>query len=100
MEADRFLIANGNSPYCNTTNIGGEKVSPGKGTSYAAPRVAGYVAILRQKFPNLNAEKSASVLLYTARYDTLICYPNCSPSIYGKGEESVSRALAPVGNLR
>jgi hypothetical protein len=97
--ADRFLVANGNAPY-DSINIGDYDISNAKGTSYAAPRVAGYVAILRQKFPNLNAEKSASILLDTARYDTLTCYPNCPVNIYGKGEASLSRALAPVGNLR
>ena len=69
-------------------------------SSYAAPRVAGYVAIIEQKFPNLTPVSTASILLQTARYDTLTCYPNCDPAIYGAGEASLSRALAPVGRLR
>lgn len=98
--ANRFLVANGASPYdTGDLSIDGYKMSKGYGTSYAAPRVAGYVAILRQKFPNLNAEQSASILLETARYDTLSCYPVCPVYIYGKGEASISRALAPVGKL-
>ena len=84
-----------------TTSVDPDGTALGNvGTSYAAPRVAGYVAILRSKFPNLNAEKSASIMLDTARYDTLSCNPNCNPAIYGKGEASLSRALAPVGRLR
>ena len=98
---DRFLVANGNTPYATgDVSIDGEKMSRGGGTSFAAPRVAGYAAILRHKFPNLNAENSASILLDTARYDTLACYPDCPVSVYGKGEASISRALAPVGRLR
>ena len=92
--ADRFLVADGRGIYDSTLG------TYAQGTSFAAPRVAGYAAILRQKFPNLNAEKSSSVLLDTARYDTLSCNPNCPSNIYGKGEASLSRALAPVGRLR
>ena len=92
--ADIFLVADGRGIYNSSAAIYDE------GTSFAAPRVAGYVAILRQKFPNLDAIKSSSIMLDTARYDTLTCYPNCDPTIYGKGEASLSRALAPVGFLR
>ena len=109
----RFLVAGGGVPFANGwLAINGIAITPttvdpntgavisDSGTSYAAPRVAGYVAILRQKFPNLDAIKSSSIMLDTARYDTLTCYPNCDPAIYGKGEASLSRALAPVGYLR
>jgi len=61
------------------------------------------VAIVRSKFPNLSASQTASIMLDTARYDTLTCYKTqegCDPTIYGKGEASLSRALAPVGKLR
>ena len=92
--SDIFLVADGRGFYNSTLN------SYDEGTSFAAPRVSGYAAILRQKFPNLNAEKSVSIMLDTARYDTLGCFPNCDPTIYGKGEASLSRALAPVGRLR
>jgi hypothetical protein len=111
--ASRFLVASGTTPFSTgdlalngipigaTTSIDPNGVNLGAvGTSYAAPRVAGYVAILRQKYPNLDAIKSSSIMLDTARYDTLTCYPNCDPAIYGKGEASLSRALAPVGYLR
>ena len=92
--SDIFLVADGRGLFNSTSN------SYVEGTSFAAPRVSGYTAILRHKFPNLNAEKSASIMLDTARYDTMGCHPNCDPSIYGKGEASLSRALAPVGRLR
>ncbi len=100
----RFLVASGTTPfYSGQVAIGGNAVNQGDGTSYAAPRVAGYVAIVRSKFPNLNASNTASILLDTARYDTLTCYKSaagCDPAIYGKGEASLSRALAPVGKLK
>jgi hypothetical protein len=99
--ANRFLVANGNTPYgSNAVSINGWIQSSERGTSYAAPRVAGYAAIIQQKFPGLNAANTSNIILDTARYDTLTCYPSCDTSIYGKGEASLSRALAPVGRLR
>lgn len=99
----RFLLANayvyfeGNSIFVNGVPLNEGFTS---GTSFAAPRVAGYAAILRQKFPNLTAANTADILLQTARYDTLACYPNCDKAIYGQGEASLSHALSPVGALR
>ena len=106
----RYLLASGTTPFgngdlavnglaINSTNSYYSNV----GTSYAAPRVAGMVAIVRSKFPNLSASQTASIMLDTARYDTLTCYKTlagCNPNIYGRGEASLSRALAPVGKLR
>ena len=103
----RYLLASGTTPFSpgdlavdgvpiNSTN----SFISNAGTSYAAPRVAGMVAIVRSKFPNLSASQTASIMLDTARYDTLTCYPACDSAIYGRGEASLSRALAPVGKLR
>jgi len=106
---NRFLVASGINPFPSTTvngkatygiSIDGTPTPVYWGTSFAAPRVAGYAAIIHQKFPNLTAPNTADILLATARYDTLTCYPNCDKSIYGQGEASLSRALAPVGYLR
>jgi subtilisin family serine protease len=83
-----------------SVKINGSNMPVEQGTSFAAPLVAGYGAIVMQKFPNLDAVRTSSIILDTARYDTLTCYPSCSTSIYGKGEASLSRALAPVGYLR
>jgi len=99
--ANRFVVANGNTPYGNSSvGINGFTAAAGSGTSYAAPIVAGYAAIVMQKFPNLDAAKTSNIILDTARTDTLSCHPSCSTAIYGKGEASLSRALAPVGSLR
>lgn len=104
---DRFLVASGQLPFDPTqVSYDGIPISTLwgntsiQGTSFAAPRVAGYAAILRQKFPNLTAANTADILLATARYDTLTCYPNCDKTIYGRGEASLSHALSPVGYLR
>ena len=99
--SDRFVTANGTMPWsAGSVRINGSDFGVSSGTSFAAPLVAGYAAILLQKFPNLDAVKTSSIILDTARYDTLSCYPSCSTAIYGKGEASLSRALAPVGSLR
>ena len=102
--SSRFLMASGTTPFhSGQVAIGGNSVNQGDGTSFAAPRVAGYVAIVRSKFPNVNASQTASIMLDTARYDTLACSKSatgCDKAIYGKGEASLSRALAPVGKLR
>jgi len=100
--SDRFVVANGNMPFSTGgVSINGSNItSAEQGTSFAAPVVAGYAAVVMQKFPNLTAASTSNIILDTARTDTLSCTPSCSSAIYGKGEASLSRALAPVGRLR
>lgn len=62
------------------------------GTSFAAPVVSGYSAILGSKFTKATATQVANQLLSTARQDTIAGY---NPAIHGRGEASLSRALAP-----
>jgi hypothetical protein len=100
----RFVVANGNTPYAaggvsmNGYNVTGyNSLFPNYGTSYSAPVVAGYAAIIMQKFPNLDAAKTTNIILDTARKDTISGY---DVSIHGQGEASLSRALSPVGRLR
>lgn len=62
------------------------------GTSFAAPIVSGYAAILGSKFKKATPTQIVNQLLDTARTDTLMNYDE---SIYGQGEASLSRALAP-----
>ncbi|MGR9061613.1 S8/S53 family peptidase (plasmid) [Rhizobium leguminosarum] len=64
-----------------------------RGTSFAAPVVAGYAAILGSKFTSATPIQITNQLLDTARTDTLVDY---NPAAYGRGEASLSRALAPV----
>lgn len=65
-------------------------------SSFAAPRVAGAIALVRQKFPNLTHEQSRDVILKTA--DDLGA-PGNDP-IYGVGRLNVNKALNPYGRLR
>ena len=63
------------------------------GTSFAAPIVSGYGAILGSKFTAATPTQIVNQLLSTARTDTLANY---SAAVYGKGEASLTRALAPT----
>ena len=63
------------------------------GTSFAAPVITGYAAILGSKFKTANATQVTNQLLATARTDTISGY---TAARYGRGEASLSRALAPV----
>lgn len=63
------------------------------GTSFAAPIVSGYAAVLGSKFTTANPTQIASQLLATARTDTIFGY---DPAVHGRGEASITRALAPV----
>lgn len=63
------------------------------GTSFAAPVVAGYAAILGSKFPKASPVVITNQLLTTARTDTLVNY---DVRVHGRGEASISRALAPA----
>jgi subtilisin family serine protease len=63
------------------------------GTSFAAPIISGYAAVLGSKFATATPTAITNQLLNTARTDTL---KNYSAAVYGKGEASLSRALAPV----
>lgn len=70
-------------------------LSPGDaaGTSFAAPRVAGAAALVRQKFPLLDGQELKSLLLNTAT-DMGAAGPD---PIYGKGKLDLSNALSPQG---
>jgi hypothetical protein len=55
--------------------------------------VSGYAAILGSKFRDATPAQITNQLLNTARTDTLLNY---NPATYGRGEASLTRALAPV----
>lgn len=63
------------------------------GTSFAAPVITGYAAVLGSKFKTATPTQITNQLLSTARQDTVLNY---SSSVYGRGEASISRALAPL----
>jgi subtilisin family serine protease len=89
--AQRFVLAPGDE---GSPNI--------QGTSFAAPRVAGVAAILKQKFPGLTSAQIANVILLSASKDInndgTDDFTGVSP-IYGHGKLSLTRALALAGAI-
>lgn len=63
------------------------------GTSFAAPVITGYAAVLGSKFTKATPVQITSQLLNTARQDTIKGY---KAQLHGRGEASLTRALAPV----
>jgi subtilisin family serine protease len=63
------------------------------GTSFAAPVVSAYAAVLGSKFTTATPTQITNQLLTTARQDTISGY---SVKTHGRGEASLSRALAPA----
>ncbi len=77
----------------NFVVVGVDRDSTGlAGTSFAAPIVSGYAAILGSKFTSATPTQITNQILGTARTDTIQGY---SPATHGRGEASLSRALAP-----
>ena len=120
---ERFLLEYGGSPYREAVRLcdAGTPASTGcanqqdlqdasssiAGTSFAAPRVAGFAALLRDKFPRLSGAQTANLLLETATTQGLACHtgaarksPSCAKNIYGQGRVDIGNALAPVGSVR
>ncbi|SCY40852.1 S8 family serine peptidase [Paracoccus tibetensis] len=62
------------------------------GTSFAAPIVSGYAAVLGSKFRGASATQISNRLLNTARTDTIRNYRR---DVHGRGEASIGRAIAP-----
>ena len=63
------------------------------GTSFAAPVISGYAAVLGSKFTRATPTQIVEQLLSTARTDTIHGY---AAHVHGRGEASIARALAPV----
>ncbi|MBK6707110.1 MAG: S8 family serine peptidase [Sphingomonadales bacterium] len=63
------------------------------GTSFAAPIVAGAVALLAQAFPNLTGRQIVDLLLTT----TTDLGATGTDGIYGRGELNLARAFQPQG---
>lgn len=63
------------------------------GTSFAAPVITGYAALLGSKFTRATPVQITNQLLNTARQDTIQGY---QVALHGRGEASLTRALAPV----
>lgn len=84
------MVAPDENIFTTTTGGGYATVS---GTSFAAPQVAGALAILKQEFPNLTAAQIVSRLLNTA---TDLGAPGVD-AVYGHGLLNLNAASNPVG---
>lgn len=101
-EAQYFLSAQGERVCCVyengtmkvTVRDGQNYVTLSNGTSFAAPQVAGAVALLAQAFPNLTGQQIVQLLLTTATDagDTGV------DAIYGRGILNIAEAFRPQGN--
>lgn len=63
------------------------------GTSFAAPQIAGAVALIAQAFPNLTPAEVVQLILTTAR-DAGASGPD---AVFGRGILDLARAFQPVG---
>ena len=107
-EAARWCLAADGTAYV-ASEVGYEN---GTGTSYAAPRVSGAVALLAEAFPSLSASELRNRLLVTAdnsffiddtdQISTLEFADNVSHAyhwVYGHGFLDVRAALLPIGTV-
>lgn len=90
--ANRFLLAQGY-----------DGLSGRSGTSFAAPRISGAAAILKQKYPNLKPEQIADILLLSANKDITNSgsplFTGVHP-IYGHGKLDLPRALSLANSIK
>ena len=102
-EAAWYLAARGERVCCVYENgqvfVGQDAGGPYNllfsGTSFAAPQVAGAVALLAQAFPNLTGEQIVRLLLDSAR-DAGV---TGTDPVYGAGVLDIAAAIAPRGTL-
>jgi len=83
------------APGSNILGIYGTQLAIGSGTSFAAPMVAGGVALLEQEWPYLTGSQITSILLRTATKTGIYANSN----IYGQGMMNLAAATAPQGTV-
>jgi hypothetical protein len=88
-----YVVAPGDSIFtdCGTNNLC-DVVS---GTSFAAPHVAGALALLLQAFPTLTGAQAVTILETTANHTGI--YANSA--VYGFGLIDLQTAFAPIGTM-
>ncbi|HEY5006696.1 MAG TPA: S8 family peptidase, partial [Caulobacteraceae bacterium] len=93
-----FLVAPGDSINTDCSRPRGPRASTCfvvSGTSFAAPHVAGALALLLQAFPNLTGAQAVAILEQTA--DHMGIYADSS--IYGFGLLDLQAAFQPIGTM-
>lgn len=75
------------------TSASGQFVTLVSGTSFAAPQIAGAVALLKQAFPNLTGAQMVELLLSGARDAGAAG----TDTTYGRGILDIARAFQPAG---
>jgi subtilisin family serine protease len=85
--ADRYILASGDTGFYGNA----------QGTSFAAPRVAGVAAIIKQKYPKLSSNQISEIILLSAdkdiNNDGVQDFVGVDP-IYGHGKLSLTSALS------
>ena len=81
--------------YLNYLMVGVDATQNGNlnGTSFAAPIISGYAAILSSKFKTATPVQIKNQLLDTARTNTISGYDQF---VHGQGEASIFRAVSPL----
>lgn len=101
-EAQWYLAARGERVCCvyengqikvTTDSSGAQFVTVVSGTSFAAPQIAGAVALVRQYFPNLTAVQAVDLLLRTATD----LGTTGTDDLFGRGLLNIGAAFAPQG---
>ncbi|CAI06422.1 predicted subtilase [Aromatoleum aromaticum EbN1] len=92
--ANRYIVAPGVG-LMSTYNASASGYGHMSGTSMAAPVVSGAAALLKSRWPALNARQTAEILFSTA---TDLGEPGVDP-MYGWGLLNVEKAMRPVGGL-
>ncbi len=105
-EAARFcMVADGS--IVSATNSGNSDYLMWSGTSFAAPQVAGAIAVLAQAFPSLSAQELRARLLASAdngwfAHTGLVNFSDTVQhgfsDIYGHGFLDLAAALLPIGS--
>lgn len=88
-----FITAPGTN--IGVANYSSDTVTTKSGTSFAAPVVAGSMALLQQKWPRLSGNQQSQILFKTA--DDLGAAG--VDDVYGWGRLNLERAFSPVGDV-
>lgn len=90
--AGNYIAAPGENVVSNCSST---SCLSGSGTSFAAPQVAGALALMLQAFPNLTGKQALNILMTTATD----AGAKGTDAVYGVGILNLTQAFAPLGTL-